>query len=200
MEIESFSDDELPPEGSEKKSHDDVFNLNISIAVLESETEEIDGEFRDAQVEIVGEKSFPCPSCDKICKSKGGLTRHTNAKHCDTSGELPTESDMTIDNLTGIIQNIKTVLLSDDLYGTEINEFIKNASCSKALFDAVLPLYRKFCHKKNQDKLLEAFYGLMDNASTYLNCSNANASCIIMIEIPDHLVGHYKVCRERLLN
>ena len=199
MEIESFSDDELAIKGLENKSSDDVFNLNISIAVLESETDEIDAEFQDALVEIEGKKSFPCPSCDKICKSKGGLTKHTNAKHCDTSDELPTESDMTLDNLTGIIQKIKTGLLSDDLYGTEINKFIKNASCTKALFDAVLPLYRQFCRKKNQDKLLEAFYGLMDNASKYLNCPNSNASCIIMIEIPDHLVGHYKVCREREL-
>ena len=76
MEIESFSDDELAIKGLENKSSDDVFNLNISIAVLESETDEIDAEFQDALVEIEGKKSFPCPSCDKICKSKGGLTKH----------------------------------------------------------------------------------------------------------------------------
>ena len=93
--------------------------------MLESETDEIDAEFHDAQVEIEGKKSFPCPNCDKICKSKGGLTKHTNAKHCDTSAELPTESDMTLENLAGIIEKIKTGLVSDDLYGTEINKFIK---------------------------------------------------------------------------
>ena len=36
MEIESFSDDELAIKGLENNSSDDVFNLNISIAVLES--------------------------------------------------------------------------------------------------------------------------------------------------------------------
>ena len=60
MEIESFSNDELAIKGLENKSSDDVFNLNISIAVLESETDEIDAEFQDALVEIEGKKSFPC--------------------------------------------------------------------------------------------------------------------------------------------
>ena len=119
MEIECFSNDELGLRGPEDKSNDDAFNLNVSIAVLESESDEIDSEFHDALVEIEGEKSFPCPNCDKICKSKGGLKKHTNVKHCDTFAELPTESDMTLENLAGIIEKIKTGLVSDDLYGTE---------------------------------------------------------------------------------
>ena len=61
MEIESFSDDEFAIKGLENKSSDDVFNLNISIAVLESETDEIDVEFHDALVEIKlkGKNRFP---------------------------------------------------------------------------------------------------------------------------------------------
>ena len=58
-EIESFSDDELAIKGLENKSSDDVFNLSISIAVLESKTDEIDAEFHDALVEIEEKKSFP---------------------------------------------------------------------------------------------------------------------------------------------
>ena len=30
---------------------------------------------------ISGENNFPCENCDKICKSKGGLKRHKNAKY-----------------------------------------------------------------------------------------------------------------------
>ena len=176
-----------------------VFNLNASLEVLESD--QLDAEFDDALVEMEGNKSFPCPSCEKICKSKGGLTRHANAKHAEESpSTLPVESDMTIlsiENLSEIIEAIKTRLVADDLYGVEINNFIKNASCSKALFDDVLPLYTKFCRKKNHDKLLEQFYSLLPNASKYLNCTNSNAANIIMIELPDHLVGHYKLGQER---
>lgn len=65
------------------------------------------------------------------------------------------------------------------------------------MFDALLPLYDKFSRKKNQDKLLEAFYGLIPNASKYLNCPDSNAANLIMIEIPDRLAGYFKVCQNR---
>ena len=40
----------------------------------------------------------------------------------------------------------------------------------------------------NLDKLLEEFYGLIHNASKYLNCPDSKAASLIMIEIPDRLV------------
>jgi hypothetical protein len=60
-----------------------LFNLDISVAVVDTESEEVDAEFLEAISEIEGKKSFPCPKCTKICKSKGGLTKHTNSKHRD---------------------------------------------------------------------------------------------------------------------
>ena len=95
------------------------------------------------------------------------------------------------------MESIKTTLVAGDLYGPIINTTIKNASCSEELFTHVLPLYDKFCHKKNQDKLLERFYGLFPDASKYLNCQDANATNIIMIEIPDRLAGFLKLRRVR---
>ena len=38
-------------------------------------------EVADTVSEISGENNFPCENCDKICESKGGLTRHKNAKY-----------------------------------------------------------------------------------------------------------------------
>lgn len=55
----------------------DGFNLFFSVLVTETETSEIDDEFNEAVTEIDGKKSFECEKCGKICKSKGGLTRHT---------------------------------------------------------------------------------------------------------------------------
>ena len=49
----------------------------------------------------------------------------------------------------------------------------------------MLPLY--------QDKLLESFYGLMLNSSTRLNCKDSRVVNLIMIHIPDHLVGFCNV-------
>ena len=182
---------------SKESDNGDVFNLDVSLAILDAETDEVDAEFLEAVTEIEGKKSFPCPKCIKVCKSKGGLTKHTNSKHREALTNLPTEvteeQHLSLENLAGIVEAIKKSLIAEDLYGPEINTAITNASCNEALFEAVLPLYNKFCRKKNQDKLLEEFYGLTPNASKYLNCPDLNAANIIMIEIPDRLVGFFKI-------
>ena len=58
--------------------------LAMSIAVTETETEEVSADFSDALIEIDSMKSLACSQCDKVCKSKGGLTRHTKSKHFST--------------------------------------------------------------------------------------------------------------------
>ena len=119
------------------------FNLNLSLDILDTETDEVDTEFVEALTEIEGKKSFPCPNCTKVCKSKGGLTRHTNSKHRKAtvdSLEDNEKSRLTFESLAGIVEAIKTSLCTDNLYGTELIAAVKIASCSKALFDAVLPL------------------------------------------------------------
>ena len=177
----------------------DEFNLDVSLAILDTESEEVDAEFLKAMTEIEGKKSFPCSNCSKVCKSKGGLTRHTNSKHHESVPQLSTESGncLSLEDLVGIVESIKTNLIAGDLYEEAINTAIKNASCSEELFTSVLPLYEVFCRKKNQNKLLEEFYGLILDASKYLNCPDANAACIIMIEIPDRLAGYFKLRRIR---
>lgn len=204
-DIQDFPEDitEEDLENIGEESNED-FNLNVSLAILDTETDELDAEFLEAVTEIEGKKSFPCSYCTKVCKSKGGLTKHTNSKHREANVNVPTESDkvtevnlFSLENLAGIVEAIKVRLIAEDLYGPEINNAVKNASCNKAFFDAVLPLYDKFCRKRNQDKLLEAFYGLIPNSRQYLNCPDSNAANLIMIEIPDHLAGFFKVCQHR---
>ena len=102
------------------------------------------------------------------------------------------KSRLTFESLAGIVKAIKTSLCTDDLYGTELIAGIKIASYSKASFDAVLPLYENFCCKKSQDRLLEEFYGLILDASTYLNCPNSHATNVIMIEIPNRLAAFFQ--------
>ena len=171
------------------------FNLDVSLAILDTESDEVDAEFLEAMTEIECKKSFPCPNCSKICKSKGGLTKHTNSKHRESVPQLSTESGncLLLEDLVGIVETIKTNLIAEDLYGVAINTAIKNTSCSKELSASVLPLYETFCLKKNQDKLPEEFYGLILDASKYLNCPDSNATSIIMIEIPDRFAGYYKL-------
>jgi uncharacterized C2H2 Zn-finger protein len=57
------------------------FHFEITMAIMDEDEEAIENVFVEAATEIVGEKMFQCENCDKICKSKAGLTRHVNAKH-----------------------------------------------------------------------------------------------------------------------
>ena len=57
------------------------FNFDIALSVVEGSKDTMEEEIADAISKISGEKSSPCNSCEKICKSKGGLTIYINAKH-----------------------------------------------------------------------------------------------------------------------
>ena len=54
-----------------------TYKLQVTVAVIETKGDKIE-EFTDALSEIHDKKLFPCSECDKVCKSKGGLTRHIN--------------------------------------------------------------------------------------------------------------------------
>ena len=178
----------------------DLYNLDISVAVTEIETEEVDSEFNDALREIEGKKSFPCSKCNKVCKSKGGLTKHTNSKHSDvvSAGSDETSRPLDEETVASIVQAIKTKLIEENLYGTDINTILSRDSVSsEALFKALLPLYETFCRKNDQDKLLQSFYGLIPQSCKLLNCKDFKIANLIMIHIPDHLVGFYNVGQTR---
>ena len=177
----------------------DFDNLDVTIAVTEAEGEDIEEEFNDALSEIHGEKSFPCAKCEKVCKSKGGLTRHTNAKHNEITAEQASiELDLFCpDTVASIVESIKAQIFREKLYGSDMNDSIKAASSSQALFNALFPLYAKFCRKKSQDQLVESFFALMPQSTRLLNCEDYKAANLIMIHIPDHLVGFYNINRGR---
>ena len=144
------------------------YNMNITIDIVETDYQEVENEFVDSIVEIEDSKAFPCSKCGKICKSKGGLTKHTNSKHSDASPHLYT-TPLCLDTLKSIVDTIKRNIVAEKLYGDEIDSVVNNISATELFLKEVLPLYTKFCRNKNQDKLLESFYGLMLNSSTLLN-------------------------------
>ena len=43
-------------------------------------------------IQVEGNENFPCDFCKKVCKSKGGLTKHQRSKHVDALGESSTLS------------------------------------------------------------------------------------------------------------
>ena len=153
--LENISEDESLLEVYEK-STDDAYNLNVSLAVLDEEMDKIIGEFAEAVTEIEGKKSFPCSECTKICKSKGGLTKHMNSKHRDIATSVNSPC-LTMENLEGIVKAIKTKLVNDGLYGSDVNAAIEKISCSKGLFDAILPIYNLFCRRKTRTYYWKSF-------------------------------------------
>ena len=46
----------------------DAFNVDVSLTLLDTQSDEVDAEFLEALTDIEGKKSFPCPKCIKICK------------------------------------------------------------------------------------------------------------------------------------
>ena len=174
------------------------FNFDLSVAIIEEETDEVGSEFFDSVKEI-GSKSFACTHCEKICKSKGGLTRHINSKHKEAR-DIATSAEhnqipLCEGTITSIIQSIKTDLLEKKYYGEEIQNGLKNVSGGEALLDALQPLYEKFCRKKNMDKLLESFYGLIPRSCELLNCNEYRVANLVMVQIPDHLASYYEINR-----
>jgi hypothetical protein len=88
-----------------------------------------------------------------------------------------------------MVETIKSKIIKEKLYGTEINELVNNLSCTKALYDAIYPIFEKFWRKSNQDQLFESFFRLMPESCKFLDCEDYKAANPVMIHLPDHLVG-----------
>ena len=99
------------------------------------------------------------------------------------------------DGMNSIVNTIKQNLIKEKLYGEEIESSIQNVTATEALLKEVEPLYSRSCKNKNQDKLLQAFYGLMPKSTTLLNLADSRIANLVMIHIPDHLVSFYNVSR-----
>ena len=125
--------------------------------------------------ECILTKNFPCGLCSKICKSKGGLTLHTRAKH----GE-------------------ETTVLKSKLHGEKMTKLIREADLkiSDVLVSSLSALYGAYCEKLDRDKLLKNFYKHIPKSADMFQTTskdmNAPAYNLIMIHIPDLLVGFYK--------
>jgi uncharacterized C2H2 Zn-finger protein len=193
IESENIADVEGSLEAEDDEEDvDDRFNLFFSITVAETDTTEIDNEFNEAVSEIEGKKSFECDKCDKVCKSKGGLTRHTNSKHGEPKKRATTNlGNLDKETVDGFVEAIKARIIKEDIYNSETDTALAAVKPTKALFEALLPLYETFCRKKNQDILLESFYGLIPRSYEFLKGDDYKIANLIMIQLPDFLVGFF---------
>ena len=168
---------------------EDTFHMGIAMDIIESDDQLVENEFVDALNEIDGVMVYPCNTCNKICKSKGGLTKHKNSKHVADTAEGSNTTPLDEDSMNSIVNTIKQNIIDEKLYGDKTESSLKNVFATEALFKEVKPLYSKFCKNKNQDKLLQSFYGLMPKSTTLLNFADSRVTNLVMIHIPDHLVS-----------
>ena len=148
--------------------------------------------------ECIVTKTFPCGLCSKICKSKGGLTLHTRAKHCEKTPVIKSVSPMTSDVVREIVCKAAQSVIKSKLYGEKITKLISEADLkpSDLLVSSLSTLYDGYCEKLDRDKLLKNFYKLIpESAKMFQTTSkemNAPAYNLLMIHIPDLVVGFYK--------
>jgi uncharacterized C2H2 Zn-finger protein len=170
------------------------YNFDIALSFIDENEETMEEEIADAVSEISGEKNFPCESCDKICKSKGGLTRHKNAKHGNKStaekeNVASSKTSLTKEELKSIVDKVKTKIKDDAFWDSEMTSNMASITSNDSLYDNILPIYERFCRKLNQDLFLTDFYELIPNSCCLLQSENQQLCSLIMILIPDHLVS-----------
>jgi uncharacterized C2H2 Zn-finger protein len=139
------------------------FNFDIALPVVEGNEDPMEEEIDDAMSEISSEKSFPCNSCEKICKSKGGLTRHINAKHKNKTAHgnnnmALSVAKLTEEELSSIVEKIKAKITKDGFWDDEMTANMASISSNDALYNHIQPIYERFCRKRNQDKFIMATY------------------------------------------
>ncbi|CAB4041495.1 ---NA--- [Paramuricea clavata] len=137
----------------------DVINEHLDYF---NEDKNFEKKVEDAVQEIEIPPKHPCPNCTKICKSKGGLTRHIRSKHTllDTNDGKDDNSASTATKPTiskAIVEDLfkkANSKIKDNLYGEEIVIICKNLKPSSFCADVLDKLHRRFIKKSNQDTLL----------------------------------------------
>jgi uncharacterized C2H2 Zn-finger protein len=147
--------DEFPfvDEGDDEESSLS-FHFEITMAVMDEDEEAVENVFVEAATEIVGEKMFPCENCEKICKSKTGLTRHVNAKHGSKATANANILSLKKDELMSIVNKVKAKITKEGYWDTGITSDLVKVTSNDNLYEAVSPVYQRFCKKRNQDNFL----------------------------------------------
>ena len=98
-----------------------LFNFDVALSVIEGDDKTMEEEIAEALCEISDEKFFLCNSCEKVSKSKGGLTRHVSAKHGNKSTKghdnIPL---LTKEDLHFIVNKVKTKITEDGFWDSEM--------------------------------------------------------------------------------
>ena len=104
--------------------------LQAVVHSLSEETDEnadLDRRVEEGLEECTLTKKYPCGLCSLVCKSKGGLTLHTRAKHSDKRPVAKTVSPIDCNVVGEMVSKATETVASSKLYGESMAKVIGEA-------------------------------------------------------------------------
>ena len=142
---------------------EDDADFNVEIDALVSEV-----------AAVPSDSTYKCDQCDKICKSKRGLSRHKNTKHNDAPPALndPTDANQLsvkslkkfpVSKLIAILKECANIVATDMCLPEETRKIFFNFSFSFQEANTLWEKLRSVTDQFNGDaeKFYAAFYGLL---------------------------------------
>lgn len=162
-------------------------------------------------------KQYPCKHCSKLCKSKGGLTRHTRSKHLnDESSKTGASSKkeqntgiptyVTEESILSLIREIAKNLTDEKIYPAKQVADVFTLQPSKSFLKDLNTMLHKFHRKNDRDKFMKEFYGKMygswkeyfhpftDHKVVFLMLVNMPERLLVTLTKDSQTTSEVKVC------
>ena len=182
-------------------------NLEAILAAIDDGILDKDGEF-NAEInsllvnieEEPSQSGFKCDTCEKVCKSKQGLSRHQNAKHRETQPEEVHVSSKDIsaeDRLHPLYFNkyrndCAKQLASDGCYSDETIETFSSYYCSlddaNFTYQFVRDVIKNF--NGNGEKFYPLFYDCVSGDDKDFQNLNRKCSVILGFDLANVVLAH----------
>ena len=184
--------------------YEDDFDAILAIIdadFLENDVE-LNAEIEEAVKNIPSVKDstrYPCDFCDKVCLSKGGLTRHLNTKHSNEnsvqkSSPAAKKPEEILHPLyfKRYLEKSATKLAADECYPVEIMDEFKNFNINS--LDDVSTSYSLIKHlltafNGNAEVFYPQFYKVFSETNPFKNY-NRNCSLLLGFEVGNHALSH----------
>lgn len=134
--------------------------------------------------------SFQCPSCEKVCKTKGGLTRHQRTMHKVDGGNPKTPEDILHPLvMKQILMESVLCISTDECYDEEIrNEF---TSCCVGDAMEVYTIVRKEIleYDGDSEKFYPKFYSKFIDVGNVYSLSE-NSTLLLAMDLANRVLAH----------
>lgn len=144
------------------------------------------------------EGGYRCETCQKVCKSKQGLSRHRNSKHTDnqpiSSNEISAESRLDVAQFMSYINNCAKQLATDGCYSDETLATFSSYKCS---LDEASYTYQFVKHvikdfDGDGEKFFPKFYDIVSSNISLFKNLNKKCSVILGDELANTVLAHLR--------